>query len=217
MQGWHPRLGEPWVEEVDAWRGRKADQQRRCFVRAHTRTQDGLNQAVFQAEEASQLDPPPAAGAGVAYASTSPSSCARTLPTLAGVSESNAAGGCVGARGGSSSAASAASAASAHSTYGMWSQAVSIYHLYLYLYLCMSCHVMCNMHMTCHMPHATCHMPHATCHMHMHMHMHMRMRTRSCTLRSSAPARCGPGRGRSRAHWSACMAKCSGVVDLDGA
>lgn len=68
------------------------------------------------AEEASHLDPPPAAGAGVAYASTSPSSCARTLPTLAGVSESSAAGGCVGARGGSSSAASAASA---HSTYGM--------------------------------------------------------------------------------------------------
>ena len=76
-----------------------------------------------QAEEASHLDPSPAAGAGVAYASTSPSSCARTLPTLAGVSESSAAGGCVGARGGSSSAASAASA---HSTYGMWLQALSI-------------------------------------------------------------------------------------------
>ena len=76
-----------------------------------------------QAEEASHLDPPPAAGVGVAYASTSPSSCARTLPTLAGVSESSAAGGCVGARGGSSSAASAASA---HSTYGIWLQALSI-------------------------------------------------------------------------------------------
>ena len=70
----------------------------------------------FVADEASQLEPPPAAGApGVAYASTSPSSCARTLTTLAGVSESRAAGGCVGARVGPPSAASATSA---HSTYG---------------------------------------------------------------------------------------------------
>ena len=76
-----------------------------------------------QAEEASHLDPSSAAGVGVAYASTSPNNCARTLPTLAGVSESSAAGGCVGARGGSSSAASAASA---HSTYGIWLQALSI-------------------------------------------------------------------------------------------
>ena len=143
----------------------------------------------------------------MAYASTSPSSCARTLPTLAGVSESSAAGGCVAARGGSSSAVSAASA---HSTYGMRLQAVSV-------------HAM------------PCHIPHAHVYMHMHMHMHicmcmlcvcMHMQhahahatcARACgyTLRS-APARRGPGKGRSRAHWSACMAKCSGIVDLDGA
>ena len=141
----------------------------------------------------------------MAYASTSPSSCARTLPTLAGVSESSAAGGCVAARGGSSSAVSAASA---HSTYGMRLQAVSV-------------HAM------------PCHIPHAHVYMHMHMHMCMCMLcvcmhmqhahahatcARACgyTLRS-APARRGPGKGRSRAHWSACMAKCSGIVDLDGA
>ena len=141
----------------------------------------------------------------MAYASTSPSSCARTLPTLAGVSESSAAGGCVAARGGSSSAVSAASA---HSTYGMRLQAVSV-------------HAM------------PCHIPHAHVYMHMHMHMCMCMLcvcmhmqhahahatcARACgyTLRS-APARRGPGKGRSRAHWSACMAKCIGIVDLDGA